>query len=156
MTIMHVLSRKRSIKFIANCSDCKFYFDLVIFFYNNKITKTIIGKIMTITYDEFEKVDLRSATIVKAEKFLKARNPSYKIWADFGDKIGVLQSSAQITKHYTTEDLIGRPVVGCINLGERNIAGFISQFLLVGFSDQNGAITLVTTEPKAPNGMKLH
>lgn len=109
-----------------------------------------------ITYAEFEKVELRSGTIVKAEAFPKARNPSYKVWVDFGSDIGVKQTSAQITHHYTSESLIGRSVVGCVNLGEKNIAGFLSQFLIVGFSDENGGICLVTVDPKVPNGKKLH
>lgn len=111
---------------------------------------------MTITYDEFEKVDLRSGTIVKAETFPKARKPAYKVWVDFGNDIGILQTSAQITHHYTPGTLIGKAVVGCVNLGEKNIAGFVSQFLLVGFSDENNHICLATTNPIAPNGKKLH
>lgn len=111
---------------------------------------------MNITYDEFEKVDLRSGTIIKAEAFARAKKPAYKIWADFGEKIGVLQTSAQVTAHYTPKSLIGRSIVGCVNLGEKNIAGFTSQFLLVGFSDNDGAICLITVEPDVPNGQKLH
>lgn len=111
---------------------------------------------MVISYEEFEKVDLRSGTIVKAEPFLRAKKPAYKIWVDFGSGIGTLQTSAQITIHYTLETLIGRMVVGCVNLGEKNIAGFTSQFLLVGFSDENGAICLVSVEPSVPNGKKMH
>lgn len=108
-----------------------------------------------ITYEDFEKVDLRSGTVVKAEIFAKAKKPAYKIWVDFGPDIGILQTSAQVTVHYTPESLIGKSVMGCVNLGERNIAGFMSQFLLVGFMDDNEAVCLVTTDPKAPNGMKL-
>ena len=111
---------------------------------------------MTISYEEFEKVDLRSGTIVKAEPFLRAKKPAYKVWVDFGPQIGILQTSAQITVHYTPDMLIGRPVVGCVNLGEKNIAGFTSQFLLVGFSDENGAINLITFDPRVPAGEKLH
>lgn len=110
----------------------------------------------TISFDDFEKVDLRSGTIVKAEVFSRAKKPAYKIWADFGPEIGVLQTSAQVTHHYTSESLVGRSIVGCVNLGEKNIAGFISQFLLVGFSDHEGNICLVTVDPKVPNGQKLH
>ena len=109
-----------------------------------------------ISYDEFEKVDFRSGTIVKAEPFTRAKKPAYKVWVDFGAEIGILQTSAQITVHYTPEDLIGRKVVGCINLGEKNIAGFTSQFLLVGFSDDDGAICLISVDPKISNGRKLH
>jgi tRNA-binding protein len=108
-----------------------------------------------ITWDEFEKVELRSGTVVKVEEFARAKKPAYKIWADFGPEIGVLQTSAQVTVHYTPASLTGRSIVGCVNLGEKNIAGFLSQFLLVGFPDANGAICLITTEPHVPNGKKL-
>ena len=111
---------------------------------------------MTISYEQFEQVDLRSGTIVKAENFSRAKKPAYKIWADFGSELGILQTSAQVTHHYTPESLIGRSIIGCVNLGEKNIAGFLSQFLLVGFSDINGAICLVTVDPKVLNGKKLH
>jgi len=110
----------------------------------------------TITFAEFDQVDLRSGTIVKVEPFPKARKPAFKIWADFGNEIGVLQTSAQVTVNYTPESLVGRPIVGCVNLGEKNIAGFISQFLIVGFSDEKDGICLVTVDPKVPNGQKLH
>ena len=108
-----------------------------------------------ITYDEFDRVDLRSGTIVKVEEFPRAKKPAFKVWADFGVEIGVLQTSAQVTVHYTLESLLGRPIVGCVNLGEKNIAGFTSQFLLLGFLDENGAICLVTADSKAPNGQKM-
>ena len=97
-----------------------------------------------ITYDEFDRVDLRSGTIVKVEEFPRAKKPAFKVWADFGVGIGVLQTSAQVTVHYTPESLLGRPIVGCVNLDEKNIAGFTSQFLLLGFPDESGAICLVT------------
>lgn len=111
---------------------------------------------MTISYEEFTKVDLRSGTIVKAELFPKAKKPAYKVWVDFGKEIGILQTSAQITVHYEPETLIGKRVIGCVNLGEKNIAGFTSQFLLVGFSDADGAICLATMSSDVPNGQKLH
>ncbi len=110
---------------------------------------------MTITYDEFNQVDLRSGTVVKVEEFPRAKKPAYKVWVDFGSEIGVKQTSAQVTVHYTPETLLGRQVVGCVNLGEKNIAGFLSEFLLVGFPDKTGAICLVTVEPSVPNGEKL-
>lgn len=109
-----------------------------------------------ISYDDFAKVELRSGTIIKAEKFERAAKPAYKVWVDFGEEIGVKQSSAQVTVHYTPETLVGKPVVGCVNLGTKNIAGFTSEFLLVGFSDKNGAICLTTVDPMVPNGQKLH
>ena len=112
--------------------------------------------IMTISYDEFEKVDFRSGTIVKVEPFARAKKPAYKVWVDFGPEIGILQTSAQITVHYIPESLVGKSIVGCVNLGEKNIAGFTSQFLLVGFSDDNGAIRLISVDPEVANGRKLH
>jgi tRNA-binding protein len=110
---------------------------------------------MTISYEEFEKVDLRSGTIVKAEIFPRTKKPAYKVWVDFGDEIGVKQTSAQVTVHYTPESLIGRQVMGCVNLGDKNIAGFTSEFLLVGFPDDSGAICLITVDPKVSNGKKM-
>lgn len=110
---------------------------------------------MTISYDDFTKVDLRCGTIIKVEEFPKAKKPAYKVWADFGSSIGVKQTSAQITTHYTPESLLGRQIVGCMNLGPKNIAGFTSEFLLVGFPDENGDVCLATVLPNAPNGGKL-
>ena len=110
----------------------------------------------TIAYEDFNKVDLRSGTIVKAEAFLRAKKPAYKVWVDFGSNIGTLQTSAQITAHYQPESLIGKRVIGCVNLGEKNIAGFTSQFLLVGFSDHNGAVCLATVDGEVSNGEKMH
>ncbi|MBB63792.1 MAG: tRNA-binding protein [Waddliaceae bacterium] len=109
-----------------------------------------------ITYEEFERVDLRSGTVVKVEEFPKAKKPAFKVWVDFGAQIGILQTSAQVTIHYTPDSMLGRQIVGCVNLGEKNIAGFQSQFLLLGFSDENGAIRLISTDLAVPNGQKLH
>lgn len=110
---------------------------------------------MSITYEDFSRVDFRSGTIVKVEEFPRAKKPAYKIWVDFGLEIGIKQTSAQVTVHYKPENLLGKLVVGCINLEPKNIAGFTSEFLLVGFPDDNGAICLITAEPKVPNGKKL-
>jgi tRNA-binding protein len=110
---------------------------------------------MTISYEEFEKVNLRSGTIINAEVFPKAKKPAYKIWVDFGAEIGILQTSAQVTINYTPEALIGKSIVGCINLGEKNIAGFTSQFLLLGFYDTKNAISLISPTIPVANGQKL-
>jgi tRNA-binding protein len=109
----------------------------------------------TISYEEFERVDLCSGTIIKVEEFPRAKKSAYKVWADFGAEIGILQTSAQVTIHYTHKSLMGRQIVGCVNLGEKNIAGFKSQFLLVVFSDERGAICLITVDPKVQNGQKM-
>jgi len=105
--------------------------------------------------EDFVKIELISGTVVKAEEFARAKKPAFKVWVDFGEKVGVLQTSAQVTKHYTIDGLIGKSVMGCVNLGERNIAGFISQFLLVGFGDENENIILAVPDKKVPNGKKL-
>ncbi len=111
---------------------------------------------MTISYDEFAKVDLRTGTVVKVEDFPRAKKPAYKVWVDFGSELGILQTSAQVTVHYSPASLLGKKIIGCVNLGEKNIAGFTSQFLLVGFSDSNGAICLATTTAEVADGEKLH
>ncbi|MCE2950675.1 MAG: tRNA-binding protein [Alphaproteobacteria bacterium] len=111
---------------------------------------------MKIPYETFESVDIRAGTVVRAEPFDRARKPCYKVWVDFGDKLGVLQTSAQITVHYTPRDLVGKKILGCVNLGEKNIAGFLSQFLLLGFSDADGAICLPLLMHNVPNGNKIH
>jgi tRNA-binding protein len=110
---------------------------------------------MTITFDDFLKIDIRSGTIIRAEPFPKTKKPAFKIWVDFGPEIGVKQSSAQITVHYTPESLIGRQVAGVVNFGTKNIAGFESQFLVLGFEDEKGAISLIAPDPKVPNGKRL-
>lgn len=108
-----------------------------------------------ITYEDFAKIDLRSGTIVKVEDFPRANKPAYKVWVDFGAEIGILQTSAQVTVHYNKDTLLGKQVVGCVNLGVKNIAGFLSQFLLVGFADANDKTCLITVEPQVPNGRKM-
>ncbi len=109
-----------------------------------------------ISYEEFEKVDIRSGTVTKAEEFPRARKPAYKVWVDFGEEIGELQTSAQVTVHYGLEELVGRQVVGCVNLGKKHIAGFVSEFLLLGFRGEEGGICLATVEPKVANGRRMH
>lgn len=94
---------------------------------------------MNITYDEFIKVDISAGKIQRVEDFPRARNPSYKLWVDFGNNIGELATSAQITG-YKKEELIGKRVLRAVNLGERNIAGFKSQFLIFGLPDTYGVI----------------
>lgn len=111
---------------------------------------------MNIGYDDFEKIDIRSGTVIKAEVFPRAKKPAFKVWVDFGFEVGVKQTSAQITVNYKIESLPGRKVLGCLNLGTKNIGGFISEFLLLGFTDESGAICLASTDERVPNGRKLH
>src|SRR5476651_1754189 len=109
---------------------------------------------MEITWDDFEKVELRAGTILEVADFPEARRPAYKIKADFGE-YGIKWSSAQITKHYTKDELLGRQIAGVINFPKKQIANFMSEFLVTGFADESGDIVLTTVDKKVPNGSKL-
>lgn len=108
----------------------------------------------TISWIDFEKVSLRVGTILEVMEFPKARKPAYKMKIDFGP-LGTKMSSAQITRHYTAEELVGRQVVAVINFPEKQIADFMSQCLVTGFEDANGDIVLASVERPVPNGSKL-
>jgi tRNA-binding protein len=108
----------------------------------------------TISWNDFEKVELRVGTILEVQEFPKARKPAYKLKVDFGP-LGIKMSSAQITKHYTPETLIGRQVLAVINFPEKQIADFMSQCLVTGFEDENGDIILTAVERPVPNGARL-
>lgn len=107
-----------------------------------------------ITWADFEKVELRVGTVLEAADFPEARRPAYKLTVDFGE-FGLKKSSAQITKHYTKEALIGQQVIGVINFPKKQIGPFMSEFLVTGFADENGDIVLATVDKKLPNGSKL-
>jgi tRNA-binding protein len=108
----------------------------------------------SINWNDFEKVELRAGTILEVADFPEARKPAFKVKVDFGS-FGPKWSSAQITRHYTRETLIGRQIVGVINFPPKKIAGFMSEFLITGFADENGDIVLTSIEHKVPNGSKL-
>jgi tRNA-binding protein len=108
----------------------------------------------TITWHDFEKVELRVGTILEAADFPEARKPAFKVRVDFGE-YGIRWSSAQITKHYTIDELIGRQIVGVVNFPKKQIANFMSEFLVTGFADENGDIVLTAVEKNVPNGSKL-
>lgn len=110
----------------------------------------------TIDIKDFNKIELRLGTILKVEPFDKARNPAYKIWVDLGKEIGVKKSSAQVTFHYQPGDLIGRQVLCVCNFPPRQIADFMSEILITGFSDEQGNIVLASVERQVPNGARLH
>lgn len=107
-----------------------------------------------ITWHDFEKVELRAGTVLEVLDFPEARKPAYKLQVDFGE-FGIRWSSAQITKHYTKQELIGRQIIGVINFPKKQIATFMSEFLVTGFADENGDIVLSGIDKRVPNGSKL-
>lgn len=108
----------------------------------------------TISWGDFEKVDIRVGTITSVDDFPEARKPAFKLTIDFGP-LGTRKSSAQITKHYTKDSLIGRQVVGVINFPPKQIGPFISEVLVTGFDDGEGGVILVQPTQPVQNGMKL-
>jgi tRNA-binding protein len=108
----------------------------------------------TISWHEFEKIELRAGTILEVADFPEARKPAYKIKVDFG-ALGIKWSSAQITRHYTKEELPGRQIIGVVNFKAKQIANFMSEFLVTGFADENGDIVLAAIDKPVPNGSKL-
>lgn len=108
----------------------------------------------TINWSDFERVELRVGTILRVLDFPEARKPAYKIQVDFGE-FGIRWSSAQITKHYTRDELPGRQIIGVINFPKKQIANFMSEFLVTGFADKNGDIVLAAVDKAVPNGSKL-
>ncbi|MBN9044852.1 MAG: tRNA-binding protein [Rhizobiales bacterium] len=109
----------------------------------------------TIGWADFEKVDIRAGTIVEAVPFPEARKPAYKLKIDFGEAIGVKKSSAQITKHYQPDELVGRQVLAVVNFPPRQIGPFMSEVLTLGLPDDEGAVVLAAIDKKVPNGGKL-
>lgn len=108
-----------------------------------------------ISWSDFEKVDLRVGTIVGVTDFPKARKPAYQLTIDFGEELGIKQSSAQITVHYSKEELVGKQIVAVINFPRKQIANFFSECLVTGFADNNGDIILTAVDREVPNGAKL-
>ena len=108
-----------------------------------------------IEWADFEQVELRTGTIVDGQAFAEARKPAYKIWVDFGAEIGVKKTSAQVTTLYTIEELMGRSVVGVVNFPARQIGPIRSEFLLTGFTREDGAVVLAVPERPVENGLKL-
>lgn len=109
----------------------------------------------TISFDDFQKVDVRVGTIVDAQPFPEARKPSFKIVIDFGPEIGTRKSSAQLTKHYRLEELVGRQVAAVINFPPRQIGPMMSEVLTLGFPDEEGAVVLIAPDKKVPDGGRL-
>lgn len=108
-----------------------------------------------ISFDDFLKVDVRVGRVIKAEEFPEARKPAYKMQIDFGPEIGIKKTSAQITKHYTPETLVGKLVMAVVNFPPRQIGKFMSEVLTLGFGDENGAIRLIGPDARVPDGARM-
>lgn len=109
----------------------------------------------TVTWQEFESVELRVGTIIRVEDFPEARKPAYKLWVDFGGDIGVKKSSAQITVHYKKDELIGKQIVWVVNFPPKQVGPFVSEFLCTGFYREDGSVILAIPEREVQNGAKL-
>jgi len=108
-----------------------------------------------ITYDIFDKVDIRLGTVISVKKNEKARKPSLVVEVDFGDKIGVKKSSAQITHYYNEQNLVGKQVIGVCNFPKKNIAGVVSEVLILGAIEKEGKVVLVHPSQKVENGLEI-
>lgn len=108
-----------------------------------------------ISWEQFEQVELRVGTIIEVRDFPEARKPAYRLVVDFGNEIGIKKSSAQITHHYSKEELIGKKIVGVINFPEKQIGPFMSQCLVTGFYDEEGKVILAVPDKEVSNGAKL-
>ena len=116
------------------------------------------GTAATISWEDYARVELRAGRVVRAEVFPEARRPALKVWADFGPEFGVRKTSAQITAHYAPAGLVGRMVVGVLNFPPKQVGPFMSEFLLLGFEDESGAVVLAVPDATAgeiPLGAKL-
>lgn len=111
---------------------------------------------MTASFDDFLKIDIRTGTILKVDDFPEARKPAWKLTIDFGDEIGVKKSSAQITVHYTKEDLMGKQVLAVVNFPPRQIGPFMSEVLTLGLPDMDGEVVLLSPDQPVPNGGRMH
>jgi tRNA-binding protein len=108
-----------------------------------------------ISFDEFMKVDIRVGRVLRAEAYPEARKPAIKLWVDFGPEIGEKKTSAQLTVHYTPETLVGRRVVGVVNFPPRQIGKFMSEVLVLGVPDENGAVVLLNPDKDVPLGGRM-
>ena len=109
-----------------------------------------------ISYDDFRKIDVRAGRVVRVDDFPRARTPAYKLWIDFGPRLGTRKTSAQITVNYSAQDLEGRLVLAVVNFPPKQIADFMSEVLVLGVPDQNGAVVLLRPDRSVPLGGRVY
>ena len=111
---------------------------------------------MSITFDDFLKVDIRVGEVIRAEPYPEARKPAIKMWIDFGDEIGERKTSAQVTAHYDPSTLVGKQVMAVVNFPPRQIGRFMSEVLVLGLPDENGEVVLIGPDGEVPIGGRMH
>jgi len=111
---------------------------------------------MPITFDEILKVDIRVGTVVRAEPYPEARHPAFKLWVDFGPEIGERKTSAQITRHYDLDSIVGKQVVAVTNFPPKQIGKFMSEILVLGIPDEDGEVVLLAPSRKVPDGGRMY
>lgn len=109
-----------------------------------------------ITYEDFQKLDIRVGTVIRAEPYPEARKPAIKVWVDFGSPMGVKKSSAQLTRHYSPAALVGRQVIAVVNFPPRQIGAFMSEVLVLGLPDADNQVVLLGPDQPVPNGGRLY
>ena len=108
-----------------------------------------------VSFQDFLRVEIRSGTIIRAERFPEARKPAYKLWVDLGPELKVKTASAQLTSHYSPGQLVGKQVVVVVNFSPKQVADFVSEVLVLGLPDENGDVVLVQPERRVPDGVRL-
>ena len=111
---------------------------------------------MSISFDDFLKVDIRVGTVVRAEPYPEARQPAFKLWVDFGPEIGERKTSAQITRHYDLDGIVGKQVVAVTNFPPKQIGKFMSEVLVLGVPDEDGEVVLLAPDRKVPDGGRMY
>lgn len=129
--------------------------DTIILVYLGEIGQTTYRENMEITYQDFEKVEMRVGRIVEAKVFAKAKKPAYQLWIDFGQEVGIKKSSAQITAHYSVESLLGRQVVAVVNFPPKQIADFMSECLVLGAIQADGSVVLLQPDRVVDEGLRI-
>jgi tRNA-binding protein len=109
-----------------------------------------------VTFGDFMKIEIRVGTIVRAEPYPEARQPAFKLWVDFGEALGVKKTSAQITRHYSLEDVVGRQVAAVVNFPPKQIGRFMSEILVLGFPDKDGEVVMIRPDQAVPDGGRLY